>query len=703
MPIAADRQRYFWLEANDAVTATEPEPATYENSRITPCIDLFEYMQKFQEAIALVGVDPNPANNRGDFIYIAGWWLGLLGGQFVRNRAFEGPSIGLGSAGPSVGDITAFDLDPLAPELRLIEVLKEKARIGVEVRVLGWVSFSLLSTTLVPIPLLGTLIINPIVANVIQSRDPGGMVSLNAQTLNAIKNLRAEPNIAKGGMLNVIGHSAGAVHIKGAIVGSKPDNMGKSKAIAFTGGLDMVEDRWAKFGHKKEAGWDALPPLPVWHDVEAAIEGPAAQGFYNHFKDMWNENLRRDAKRFNFEGEQMLSYVAGTEDIPDRVVDQFLIPSVLPADHHVQSLRTIPAFRYHWYNCMPENPPVSYASNGLFEIKAAWRKAILGAQTYVYIEDQMYWGREVMEWVNQAIRNNPGLKVIMALSGSSDPNDPPTPGEAEYMHDSFNIGLLGIDTANELNAAQRNRIRLFRIWGESYASSDTMILTTITPVSPTQVNALTNVVLGAESAPVPEDALAARGMFVTAGGVFWAVTGNLALAPGSPFVLKLDPHGAPPANGTVVNIANTYGLFVHSKVTLIDDKWALIGSANVARRSLYTDWEHSIAFLDTMETDVAHFRARLWAEHFKKLLDFDVIDFLDLAEALGAWEPAWKTTPTVPSMPTRPAGDIGPPYLQLVTLPLPVHPMTDKTRTARDAVRDMDSRENWGGICPPSS
>lgn len=698
MPIGADRQKYFWLGAHDPVTATEPEPLTYQDSHVEPLVDLFEYMERFRQALNLVGTDPTPANNRGDFIYLAGWWLGLLGGQFVRNRAFEGPGSGMGSNGPSVGDITAFDLDPLAPEVRLIDVLKQKAQAGVDVRVMGWVSFSLLSLSPLPIPLLGALI-NPILANAIQSRDPGGMVSLNSQTMNAIKLLRQEPAIAKGGMLNVIGHSAGAVHIKGGIVGTKPDGMGKSKAIAFTGGLDFVEDRWAKLGHEVEPGWDALPPMPVWHDVEAGIQGPAAQGFYNHFRDMWNENLRRDPKRFNFEGEKIPSYVSGTQAVPDRVTDQVLVPPGSPLVHHVQSLRTIPAFKYHWYNCLPENPAVSYAPNGMFEIKAAWRKAILAAEQYIYVEDQMYWGREIMEWINESMRNHPNLKVIMALSGQADPNDPPTPGEAEYMHESFNVGLLGIGTPNALSAAQRDRIRLFRMWGESYITNDMLTLVTVTPVSPTEVRAETDQTLSAGAQPVPANALAGRNLFVTDGGDSWRITGNLAANPGDKVTFRLDPHGSPPGNGTVVRIATSYGLFMHSKITLIDDKWAIIGSANVARRSLYTDWEHSVAFLDESELAIRNFRAKLWAEHFNESLD---ILFLDLADALGAWDPAWQT-PTSPSMPTRPPGDLGPPYLQPVTLPLPIHPMTDKVRNARDELRDVDSRQDWGGVCPPST
>src|SRR5207248_6602580 len=37
---------------------------------------------------------------------------------------------------------------------------------------------------------------------------------------------------------------------------------------------------------------------------------------------------------------------------------------------------------------------------------------------------------------------------------------------------------------------------------------------------------------------------------------------------------------------------------IHAKVTIIDDVWAMVGSANSMRRSLYTDGEVSVAVID---------------------------------------------------------------------------------------------------------
>jgi phosphatidylserine/phosphatidylglycerophosphate/cardiolipin synthase-like enzyme len=693
MTIDADRAKYFWLAAHDPVTATEPEPSTFDGSLVTPCIDLYEYVQKLVAAMALVGNDPDPAKNQGDFIYIANWWLGLLGGDIERGIRFIPPGSGLGSAGPKVDGIDAFDLDPEGPELRLSELLKLKARNGVEVRVLGWVSYALLCTSMTPFPIVSKLL-DPMLANSVQAKDPGGLVSINSQTMDAAQDLRSEPRLAKNVILNVVGHSAGAVHLKMSMVGTKPDAAGKSKMVGFTGGLDFVENRWAPYMHRRPSPdtWDrSTPPTLYWHDVEAAVEGKAAQAVYDHFRAAWNENLRRRALRFNFEGKRMMSYVAGTEAIPARVVDQPLLSPMPALVHHVQSVRTVPAFNYLWYNCWPEGESASFAPQGLFEIRAAWRKAILAAETCIYIEDQVYWSREVFEWINESIRNRPALKFVGVMSGQADPNDAPA-DDSQILHNSINEGLLGIGTPRELTAAQRDQIRLYRIRGETFTSEDTFTIVSVTAAGGGQVTATTDIGMPADGNSLPADIFANKDLFVvpaaTPGG--WKVLGNPECVAGGVVSIRLEVTGAPPVAGDEYRMLKTHGLLAHSKITVVDDKWGLIGSANVNRRSLYTDWEHAVAFMDPNGVAVRDFRARLWAEHFKSAT---TAPFNDLAVALGGWEPSWN-----------PAGGSpvpAPGAIVRVLLPLPIRPMGAKIRELLDIAKDPDSRQDWGGVCKP--
>jgi phosphatidylserine/phosphatidylglycerophosphate/cardiolipin synthase-like enzyme len=87
------------------------------------------------------------------------------------------------------------------------------------------------------------------------------------------------------------------------------------------------------------------------------------------------------------------------------------------------------------------------------------------------------------------------------------------------------------------------------------------------------------------------------------------------------------------------------GVAVHGKVTIIDDEWCAIGSANSMRRSLFTDIELSVAIYD--EDSVIGMRNKLWVYYsglapsnprYNAIKDANE----DFELALGLWNPAWK-------------------------------------------------------------
>ena len=83
---------------------------------------------------------------------------------------------------------------------------------------------------------------------------------------------------------------------------------------------------------------------------------------------------------------------------------------------------------------------------------------------------------------------------------------------------------------------------------------------------------------------------------------------------------------------------------VHSKLFIIDDKFALIGSAGMFDRVLHIEMEHSISFIDNSEdrNTVRDLRVRLWSEHFK-LSDDEKERIADIDTALNIWNPSWGT------------------------------------------------------------
>ena len=108
-------------------------------------------------------------------------------------------------------------------------------------------------------------------------------------------------------------------------------------------------------------------------------------------------------------------------------------------------------------------------------------------------------------------------------------------------------------------------------------------------------------------------------------------------------------------------------IIVHSKVTLIDDLWLFVGSANCMRRSLYTDGEMSVAALDVDDAlNLAkQVRVNLWGGHFGKMPDTDRNSLNNLDHALNVWNSAWGSGQPYP-LPTA--------YLEATPLPLPALP-----------------------------
>ena len=82
---------------------------------------------------------------------------------------------------------------------------------------------------------------------------------------------------------------------------------------------------------------------------------------------------------------------------------------------------------------------------------------------------------------------------------------------------------------------------------------------------------------------------------------------------------------------------------MHSKIVLVDDRFACLGSANLFSRSMAgTDHELSVAVVDTGDA-VRDLRVRLWSDHLRLDQKHPAVaaDLGDLGVALGAWRPSW--------------------------------------------------------------
>jgi phosphatidylserine/phosphatidylglycerophosphate/cardiolipin synthase-like enzyme len=401
-------------------------PALFTDSRVTPLLDGAEYAEALSAALDRVGRDPDPERNRDQLILVSGWWLGLDRGRIAlappsrskipRARIEDGPPFCL-DPWPDPAQ-TPFEQPP-DESTALLGKLIEKARAGVDVRVLGWVSSGIRLRRLA------------------HAVGAGHIVVINALTLRSIAALRAEPALADRALPNLIGHPAGSTHSKIALV---HDGVA---AVAFAGGMDLEYSRWARTDHTGRQ---------TWHDVISRIEGPAVQGVYDHFKTMWDANLRRAPQRVPFEDRSLISVPPGAPELPERT-----LPVAAFADGlELRALETLPAARHKRGTWMPRNTPLPGAPRGRFTYREALREAVLGAERYVYAEDQLFWSTEFMDWLNQALRSQDGLRAVFLLSGADDPNDPPLPHDV-YLCQSVNHHLL-----RGLSPQQSARVHAFR-------------------------------------------------------------------------------------------------------------------------------------------------------------------------------------------------------------------------------------------------
>ena len=527
MPLSQTLIERFFATAEDIQISGERVPHTSSGNRVEHLIDGESY---FSALTAEIEYLKSAGASNGRFFYFANWWAGLVDGPQVSGSA--GPSISAWVGEEPVHNFTPFVLGEgcSSPQngVPLIDHLESLVNdFEVDVRSLAWMSPTL---------------INEFVSSFV----PGGPIGVEilwvgrAHSLKSAQSLRNRIGTNRV-CLNVLAHPIGAWHVKIVVCG---DNNG---IRAYVSGLDLVCDKYSMMTH---------PDGNRWHDAGVKIEGPAAIAVYDYFRTVWNEQRGRRVSRFLLNGAVVPSHYTDTLEVnplPAAVQNMSNIGT-----QWVQVLRTYPntsivlPATLSAMNLIERilllttgQQPLSFAPNGLFEFRLALHKAISSAESYVYIEDQGFMGREIMEWLNVRLQEIPNLKVI--LLWGRDPADPGNP----FIRVSIEASISGL-SADEA----RDRI------------------------------------------------------------VFYEYI----------------------------------GVTVHSKICIIDDVWASVGSANCARRSLYTDAELAVSVLDeALPTFAQRLRKDLWAEHCgitPGTLQSDLL--LPLEQAIGIWEPSWASVSLPP-------------------------------------------------------
>jgi len=501
--------------ADAAVTATT-RPQTDSDSQAVHLIDGQNYFGALRTEIAdlLAG-----GNDR--FFYTNSWHFGLsqlpdivqIGEGSFTSAWHEDAKKGFNGLSFPPFELTDGSGGPFHP---MRDDIVQMVGAGVDVRILAWAS--------------------PFIVNF----EKAGRTSLqywatNLHSLRSAVDLRPLPGMDDRVVINTIAHTVGAMHLKMVVCGDSTGFRG------YTSGMDFVANRISHPVH--EVGWTH----DFWHDVAIRVEGNVAGGLYHYFELQWNEQVKRSPKTFRAFGMEIKTHVDDTPLIDGRDP----VP-IAGGQQHTQVLRTAPTMNFSFFktdraplNCIQrlvsgfKQQKLSFAPDGIFEFRAAQRKAVGAAEQFIYIEDQAFENIELAGWINLRLKAVPDLKVILLYMGD------PTDGPSQILPDLMDRLMDGLT--------------------------------------------------------VPADRI------------------SFAVAPYT----------------------------IHTKMTIIDDLWASIGSSNCMRRSFYMDGEMSVSVLDEADPPfAAKVRKDVWGEHCGVEPGPACDPMLTLNDALGIWKPAWGTAPT---------------------------------------------------------
>ena len=177
--------------------------------------------------------------------------------------------------------------------------------------------------------------------------------------------------------------SGGSHHQKLVVIRHRDD---PSRDIAYVGGIDLARSRRDDRDHGGDPqALDNMPdeygPTPPWHDIQAAISGPAVHDVETTFRERWEDptTLRRSPIIL------VRDRLRGLDTRPDPLPPQAPPPPPVPGGTHVvQLLRTYPDLR--------NGRDYAFAKGGERSVARGYTKAVEQARRLVYVEDQYLWG-----------------------------------------------------------------------------------------------------------------------------------------------------------------------------------------------------------------------------------------------------------------------------------------------------------------------
>ena len=206
-------------------------------------------------------------------------------------------------------------------------------------------------------------------------------------------------------LLDMRVRAGGSHHQKLVVIRHRDDPV---RDIAYVGGIDLCHSRRDDAEHSgdpqslemaKEYG-----PTPPWHDIQAAISGPAVRDVETVFRERWEDPAPLSRNPWYWLQDKVLRHDLTPDPLPEQAPAP---PPVAGGTHVVQLLRTYPDLRL--------NRDYGFANGGERSVARGYTKALERARRLVYVEDQYLWGHHVGSVFTEALRNQPDLQVVAVV------------------------------------------------------------------------------------------------------------------------------------------------------------------------------------------------------------------------------------------------------------------------------------------------
>jgi phosphatidylserine/phosphatidylglycerophosphate/cardiolipin synthase-like enzyme len=205
-------------------------------------------------------------------------------------------------------------------------------------------------------------------------------------------------------LLDMRVRTGGSHHQKLVVIRHGEDS---TRDVAYVGGIDLCHSRRDDGDHGGDPQALTMAseygPTPPWHDIQAAIHGPAVYDVETVFRERWQDPTPLSRSPIYRTQDRWL----GLDLSPDPLPPQAPPPPPVEGGHIVQLLRTYPNLRH--------GRDYPFARGGERSVARGYSKAFRRARRLIYIEDQYLWGHHIGNVFTQVLHDQPELRVIAVV------------------------------------------------------------------------------------------------------------------------------------------------------------------------------------------------------------------------------------------------------------------------------------------------